>query len=65
MAVVIDDFNNNGKLDIVAVSNNQHISVLLGNGDGTFQAAQTFAQPALPVTPARPVRPSSTSSAPT
>jgi hypothetical protein len=48
VAVVIDDFNNDGKLDIVAVSNDQHISVLLGKGDGTFSAAQTFAAPTLP-----------------
>jgi hypothetical protein len=48
VAVVIDDFNGDGKLDIIAVSNDQHISVLLGKGDGTFSAAQTFAAPTLP-----------------
>jgi hypothetical protein len=48
VAVVIDDFNNDGKLDLAVVSNDQHISILLGKGDGTFSAAQTFAAPALP-----------------
>jgi hypothetical protein len=48
VAAVIDDVNNDGKLDIVAVSDNQQLSVLLGNGDGTFQAVQSFAAPALP-----------------
>ena len=48
VAAVIDDVNGDGKLDIVSVSDTQQISVLLGNGDGTFQAAQSFAAPALP-----------------
>jgi FG-GAP-like repeat len=40
--VVAADFNGDGKLDL-AVSNygDNSISVLLGNGDGTFQAPQT------------------------
>lgn len=47
-AAVIDDVNGDGKLDIVAVSQDQQISVLLGKGDGTFQSAMSFAAPTLP-----------------
>src|SRR5262245_27898089 len=36
-AVVADDFNNDTILDL-AVGNGNAISVLLGNGDGTFRA---------------------------
>jgi hypothetical protein len=35
------DFNGDGKLDI-AVEGNNDISILLGNGDGTFAAARTY-----------------------
>jgi hypothetical protein len=54
VAAVIDDVNGDGKLDIISVSSDiggatsQQISVLFGNGDGSFQSAQTFAAPALP-----------------
>jgi Bacterial Ig-like domain (group 3)/FG-GAP-like repeat len=47
-AAVLSDINGDGKLDIVAVSADQQISVLLGNGDGTFQAAKSFSAPVLP-----------------
>jgi uncharacterized repeat protein (TIGR01451 family) len=42
-AIVVADFNNDGKLDIaVANSNSNNVSILLGNGDGTFQATRNF-----------------------
>src|SRR5262245_32432137 len=43
-AVVTGDFNGDGRLDI-AVANEtiSTMSILLGNGDGTFQPAQNFA----------------------
>ena len=42
-SLVVDDVNNDGKLDIVATSgvNGSSLSVLPGNGDGTFGAAIT------------------------
>jgi hypothetical protein len=40
-AVVTGDFNGDGKLDLATAGNNGSVSVLLGNGDGTFQNAMT------------------------
>jgi hypothetical protein len=41
--IVIADFNGDGKLDIaVANSGSNNVSILLGNGDGTFRPAENF-----------------------
>ena len=43
-AVVTGDFNGDGRLDLaVANSSSNTVSILLGNANGTFQAAQNFA----------------------
>lgn len=44
-AVAVGDFNHDGKLDLVtvaAISDGLGLSQLLGNGDGTFQAAVNY-----------------------
>jgi hypothetical protein len=41
--VAVGDFNGDGRLDlVVANAGSRSVSVLLGNGDGTFQAARHF-----------------------
>ncbi|HBI41831.1 MAG TPA: hypothetical protein DDY78_03115 [Planctomycetales bacterium] len=48
-AVVTGDFNGDGRLDLaVANLSSNTVSILLGNADGTFQAAQNFATGAGP-----------------
>ena len=43
-SVAVGDFNGDGVQDLaVANAGSNNISVLLGNGDGTFQAARSFA----------------------
>jgi len=47
--IVLADFNRDGKIDIATCNLKSHdVSILLGNGDGTFQASKTY--PAAPDT---------------
>jgi hypothetical protein len=48
VGLLIVDLNHDNKLDLVATANFAGIAVLLGNGNGTFQAAQTYAGGAQP-----------------
>ena len=41
--VVTADFNRDGKADVVALNSNNVLSLLLGNGNGTFAASKTIA----------------------
>src|SRR5438094_7078867 len=47
-AVAVSDFNGDGQPDLAAAGADG-VSVLLGNGDGTFQAALTFPAGSAPV----------------
>jgi hypothetical protein len=40
--VVAGDFQSDGKLDLVTANSDGNLSILIGNGNGTFQAPSTF-----------------------
>ena len=42
ISVAVGDFNGDGVLDLAVANGSNYVSVLLGNGDGSFQAAQSF-----------------------
>jgi hypothetical protein len=57
VSVAVGDFNGDGKPDLaVANSVSNDVSVLLGNGDGSFQAARNFSAGISPVSVAIAMR---------
>jgi hypothetical protein len=45
----VGDFNRDGKLDVAVTNDGANISVLLGNGDGTFQSPVSYAAGQMPL----------------
>lgn len=48
-AIVVQDFNGDGNLDLAVANSSNTVSVLLGKGDGTFQAHVDFISNATPI----------------
>ncbi len=42
LAIAVGDFNRDGKTNLIVANNSPFITVLLGNGDGTFQTAGNY-----------------------
>ena len=48
-SVAVGDFNGDGALDLAVANGFNDVSVLLGNGDGSFQAARNFGAGSNPI----------------